>query len=101
MVFGPDGRTLPATFVDGILAFTGTNAAGIYRVASGAGETEFVVNPAVEGESNVDDSLLPSAFGITAHATGAVEHRNLTATLLFVALLLLAAEWRHQLRASA
>ena len=100
-ILSPDGHTLSSTFADGILSFTATNAAGIYRVVSGAEEARFVVNPAVDGESNVDDSLPPSSFNIPVPAPGGGEHRNLTAMLLFVALLLLALEWRHQLRASA
>jgi hypothetical protein len=102
IVTSADGRTLPATFKDGILSFTATNVAGVYRVASETGQSQFVVNPAVDGESNVDDPDSSSSLDTaTAPAAGSIEHRSLTATLLFAALLLLALEWRQQLRASA
>jgi Ca-activated chloride channel homolog len=94
-VSGPDGRSVPARRVGNELVVGGTAVAGIYHVNTADGrEVDFVVNPAVEGESDL--SLVPDSAPLVPAAVDARAPAGITQGLLLTALALLALEWRHR-----
>jgi hypothetical protein len=62
VVVGPDGRTLPSAVNAGTLSFTQTSSAGVYRIDVEDVQHALVVNPVVDGESNLEESLAPVPF---------------------------------------
>jgi Ca-activated chloride channel homolog len=97
VITAPDGRNVPARRVGGELVAAGTAVAGIYHVRVDDRELDFVVNPAVEQESD----LLISPPEATPTAPVALDAQRDPASsthgLLLGALALLALEWRHRI----
>ncbi len=89
---GPDGRTRTARIVGNRLIFTETDVPGAYTVRTPSGEEQFVVNPAVEAESDLETAAgeLPTVNAGTAR-TGE-EPLALAPLLLLLACALLAGE---------
>jgi hypothetical protein len=96
VVTGPDDRVIPMRRTGADLIVADTAVAGIYRVTSDNRDVEFVVNPAVERESDL--SVAPS--GETSPPSTTLDARTsptgITSGLLITALALLALEWRHR-----
>jgi hypothetical protein len=96
VVTGPDDRVIPMRRAGADLIVADTALAGIYRVTSDNRDVEFVVNPAVERESDL--SVAPS--GETSTPSTTLDERTsptgITSGLLIAALALLALEWRHR-----
>ena len=97
VVTGPDGRVIPGRRTGAELVAGDTAAAGIYRVTADDRDFEFVVNPAVERESDLSG---PPADAPSASAPALLDARSypagVTHGLLLTALALLALEWRHR-----
>jgi hypothetical protein len=101
IVAGPDGRTLPSAFNGGVLSTSATGVAGLYRIQLGSTQQAVVVNPVVDGESNLESAPPPAIANIAAPVSDDVRYREIATVLMLAALLLLALEWRHQLRTAA
>jgi hypothetical protein len=96
VVDGPDGRAVESTFNNGILSVTGTNTAGIYRVALESGDRMVAINPAVRGESDLTLSSRPAPADTPARSP-ATAAWDITSIVVLAALALLAIEWRYRL----
>jgi Ca-activated chloride channel family protein len=94
-VNGPDGRNVPARRVGHELVTGHTTVAGLYHVTADGRDVDFVVNPAVERESD-----LSIGRQATPTASAALDARpyptGITQGLLLTALALLAIEWRQR-----
>ncbi len=96
VVTGPARRVIRAQRTAADLIVGDTAVSGIYRVTAGDRDFEFVVNPAVERESDLSGppadaaSASPASLGARPYPAG------MTQGLLLTALALLALEWRHR-----
>ena len=96
-VTGPDGRVFPARRTGAELVSGNTAVAGIYRLTTEDQEFEFVVNPAVERESDLSgSSAQPPAESAPALPDARSYPAGMTHGLLLIALALLALEWLHR-----
>jgi len=75
-----------------------TQTAGTYHVRLEDGARVFVVNAAIRGESDLAMRSSEPRFGGTETNEAGLVHKDVTAPLLVVALLLLAFEWQYRLR---
>ena len=93
-VIGPRGASV-ATVVDGgRIVVADTSTAGVYRVRSGTADAPFVVNPAVNGESDLGAAAPPDLVAAAPAPRESAARADLTAVVLGGALLLIALEWR-------
>jgi hypothetical protein len=92
----PDGRVVETVFSEGVLTSSDTEAAGVYRVRTAAGEHVLAINPAVRGESNLAAPTFPpgSQAGSTVAPRRAVS--DISTWLALAALGLLLLEWRYR-----
>jgi hypothetical protein len=101
VVVDPAGRSLPTTFVDGVLSVVDTSTAGIYRVRLDSVDRMIAVNPAVTGEAELSAiSRSAGAADVASSQAGAeykAGYQEVTVILAFGALSLLALEWRWRL----
>jgi hypothetical protein len=92
VVTGPDGRTVPASDRAGAY-IAPTERAGVYRIAHGTHTNALIVNPHVEGESNLLAEASPDPATIVPRPAMRAGW-DAAGILLVLALALLAVEWR-------
>jgi hypothetical protein len=98
-VIGPAGNQVPSLLAGSRLASSSTHAAGVYVVRGGAAEETFVVNPAIDGESDLG-AAGRVAQGAAAPDTASRVEQPIATPLMLLALGLLSAEWWLQCRAA-
>lgn len=95
----PDGRPARVSLQGRHLVIADTDLPGPYRVHSPAGEQMFVVNPVIDGESDLavaGTEARPSSGTPQSLARPAFDKRRAAPVLLLLAFGLLAAEWTYR-----
>src|SRR3989441_3278870 len=96
----PGGRVVQGRVTRGVLSFTETDEAGIYKLVTARGEMRVAVNLMDGDESNLAPRPLPMASGPAPAAAPVPVQRELWSLFVIVALVLLAGEgllyWRRQ-----
>jgi Ca-activated chloride channel family protein len=91
----PDGEEVKLRSKGGNVVFSDTDTVGIYEVIGEAFTEKFAVNLLDESESDIKavGKIEIAGQGIASSTISTVSNREIWASLVFVALMLLAAEW--------
>jgi hypothetical protein len=96
IITGPNGRVVPARRSGRELVASDTAVAGTYHVNSHDQDYEFVVNPAIQRESDLSDTRVTVAPMASPALRSGPYRAAISPGLLLAALALLALEWRHR-----
>jgi hypothetical protein len=96
IITGPNGRVVPARRSGRELVASDTAVAGTYHVNSDDHDFEFVVNPAIERESDLSGTRVTVAPMASPALRSWPYRAAISPGLLLAALALLALEWRHR-----
>jgi hypothetical protein len=91
----PDGNEVKTRLDKGRLVFSDTDEVGIYQITGKSISDKFAINLLDESESNIKpvDSIKVSEQEIRNSGLSIISNRELWATLIFIAIMLIAIEW--------
>ena len=91
----PDGDEVKTRLDKGRLIFSDTDEVGIYQITGKSISDKFAINLLDESESNIKpvDSIKVSEQEIRNSGLSIISNRELWATLIFIAIMLIAIEW--------
>lgn len=91
----PDGQEVEINSKDGSIVFSNTDRVGIYQIIGKNFVEKFAVNLLDESESNIEPAEKIDVAGqeIASSDVSAVSNKEIWASLVFLALTLLAVEW--------